>query len=118
MNLLKLFEEPGMVALTPREAAAVRDALTEAANTRTQLAETRALVADLQAQVERTRGAAEAAKSAREEVAYYTQRLHEISFRCDEYERLIHEMLGKQTASAYITGVEQDAVEEYCDRLL
>lgn len=96
----------------------MRDALTEAANTRTQLAETRALVADLQAQVERTRGAAEAAKSAREEVAYYTQRLHEISFRCDEYERLIHEMLGKQTASAYITGVEQDSVEQYCDGLL
>jgi hypothetical protein len=118
MNLLKLFEEPGMVALTPREAAAVREALTEAANTRTQLTETRALVADLQAQVERTRGAAEAAKSAREEVAYYTQRLHEISFRCDEYERLIHEMLGKQTASAYITGVEQDSVEKYYDGLL
>lgn len=118
MNLLKLFEEPGMVALTPREAAAVRDALTEAVNTRTQLAETRALVSDLQAQVERTRGAAEAAKSAREEVAYYTQRLHEMRFCCDEYERLIHEMLGKQTASAYITGVEQDSVEQYCDGLL
>ena len=118
MSVLKLFEEPGMVALTPREAAAVRDALTEAENTRTQLAETRALVSDLQAQVERNRSAAEAAKSARAEVEFYTQRLDEMRFRCEEYERLIHEMLDKQTASAYITGVEQDSVEQYYDGLM
>ena len=115
MDLLKLFAEPGMVALTPREAAAVREALDTALATSIALAETRAQVSGLQAQVERLSSAADAAKDAREEAVFYTHRCQELMFRCREYELLIHKMLGEQSGEAYISGVKSVAVEEYAE---